>query len=739
MRSSRLIFFTLLLALLLPCRPPWAAGLPKRVLILDSYGRNVAPTSTVISILRTELSKRSPDEIDLHEVSLEMARFAQPAQEAPFVNFLRERFFGLRLDLVVSVGGSAFEFLARHREHLFPETPVLLAGLAEQVMNAGRVPANAAVVPVRVDLKAMTGNILQVLPKTENIVVIFGASPIESFWVDACRRELAPFSGRLRFTYLNHLPFDAIKNSIAELPPNCAILYGLFLVDAADTPFDPDHALKEIVAAANSPVFAVQESYFGLGTVGGSLLREREAGMQATEAALGILAGQPASSLSRPPPPPSTPEFDWRALQRWGIPESRLPEGSRIHFRPPSLWQLYRWHITGGAGLLLFQALLIARLMVQRRRRNRAESELSKSERRLRLITDSLPALISYVDADQRYRFNNAAYKAWFGVSPEEASGRTIREVAGDRFYRSVLPHLTRALAGETVRFAQDIDLGGGRVVSVDGIYVPDPDETGVVRGIYILAMDAMELTRARQEAGRLQDELLHAGRVSTMGELAGALAHEINQPLSAIMSNAQAARRYLDAPAPDMGEVRAILDDIVTQDARAGDIIHRMRALLKNTGTDWVDLDLNLVWREVAGLLNGDAARRGIQVLTELDPGLPPIRGDRIQLHQVALNLLLNAFDAAGNSPPGERRVRIRTSREENRVLSAVTDSGKGVPGGDAEKIFTPFYTSKPQGLGMGLSISRRIVSRHQGRIWFENEPGAGAAFYVSLPLQQP
>jgi two-component system sensor kinase FixL len=256
-----------------------------------------------------------------------------------------------------------------------------------------------------------------------------------------------------------------------------------------------------------------------------------------------------------------------------------------------------------------------------------------------------------------------------------------------------------------------------------------------VVRGFYVLVMDVTERSLAQQESKRLQDELLQAGRISTMGELAGALAHEINQPLSAIMSNAQAAKRYLNAPNPDMEEIREILNDIVKEDARAGEVINRLRAFLKKSKTELELLDLNLIFQEVVALLHGDAVIRDIKILTEIDPRLPPVRGDRIQLQQVALNLILNAFEATNEHPRGDRSVLIRTGLKDSQVLAAVTDGGKGVAPGEAEKLFQPFYTTKPQGLGMGLSISFSIIKRHQGRIWFENNPDGGATFYFSLP----
>ena len=155
---------------------------------------------------------------------------------------------------------------------------------------------------------------------------------------------------------------------------------------------------------------------------------------------------------------------------------------------------------------------------------------------------------------------------------------------------------------------------------------------------------------------------------------------------------------------------------------------------LLKKGKTEFEPLDLNLIFKEVVGLLHSDAVIRDVKIDFELDPLLPLVRGDRIQLQQVALNLVLNAFEAMNERPRGERRVQIRTGLKDSQVLAAVTDNGTGVTTGDAEKVFQPFYTTKTQGLGMGLSISRSIIIRHQGRIWAENNPGGGTTFYFSL-----
>jgi PAS domain S-box-containing protein len=712
-----------------------ATGSPKRVLLLDSYGRNVAPVSNLISVFRREVSSRSPEPIDLHEVSLEMARFAQSEQELPFINFLRERFSNHKPDLVVTVGGPAFTFMERHRD-LFPAIPFAMTGVAEQVLQSGAIPENSVAISLPVNLKGIVEDILNALPGTTNIEVVLGTSPIETFWLKECRRAFAAFSSQIKFTYLNHLSFKDIRKHVANLPSNSAVFYGMLLVDGAGIAYDPSEALRSLADTANSPIFALNESYFGLGIVGGRLVQERAAGVCAAEVALRILNGEPAGTINVPSLPENLPVYDWRALQRWGISETRLPQGSIIQFRQSSLWGLYRWYILSGVGLLIFQGCLIAGLLVHRRRRALAEHSLQKSEQRLRLITNALPVLIAYVGSDQRYQFNNAVYTEWFGVNPKEAFGRTIREVVGESFYQSLLPYVERVLSGEHVHHAHDTTLPNGRRISIEVIYVPDMDESGVVRGFYAMAMDVTERNIAQQESKRLQDELLHASRITATGELAGALAHEINQPLSAIMSNAQAAKRFLNLPTPDLEEVKEALDDIAAEDARAGEVINRLRAFMKKSKAEFEDIELNGIFREVVGFVHSDSVVRDVKISLELDPRVPPVRGDRIQLQQVVLNLLLNAFDAVSDQPRGERRLWIRTSLEDSVVHAAVKDSGKGVSAAEFENVFKTFFTTKPQGLGMGLSISRSIIIRHQGRIWVENNTGVGTTFHFSLPV---
>src|SRR5690349_9315787 len=237
-----------------------------------------------------------------------------------------------------------------------------------------------------------------------------------------------------------------------------------------------------------------------------------------------------------------------------------------------------------------------------------------------------------------------------------------------------------------------------------------------------------------RFELERNRRELAHLTRISTMGELAASLAHELNQPLTAILSNGQAAQRFMDQAPIDLAEVRDILKDIVDDSGRASEVIRRMRAFVKKEEQQQLaNLDVGGLLRDVALLVHGDAVARGIHVSHVIDDGLPPVRGDKVQLQQVLLNLLLNAFDAVSECGASDRVVALFARPDgEGRVRIAVRDRGHGQTADKLECIFKPFVTSKPQGLGLGLSISRSIVQIHGGRLWAENNFDQGMTFYV-------
>ncbi|HEX6121034.1 MAG TPA: ATP-binding protein [Dongiaceae bacterium] len=249
--------------------------------------------------------------------------------------------------------------------------------------------------------------------------------------------------------------------------------------------------------------------------------------------------------------------------------------------------------------------------------------------------------------------------------------------------------------------------------------------------------IDVTERKRFEEELRTLRHEVAHLTRVGMLGELSGALAHEINQPLAAILSNGQAAQRLLAHRPPDLGEVQEALQDIVDATKRAGNVIHRLRDMLKKGDPQFRTLDVNTVVAEVLDLVRSDLIAHHVAVVRRFGPTLPPIRGDRIQLQQVLLNFIMNACEAMSGTVPNARVLTVATeTRDSQSVEIRVLDTGTGISPEMQEHLFEAFATTKKNGLGLGLSICRSIVSAHGGRQWAENRPEGGAAFHISLPL---
>jgi signal transduction histidine kinase len=241
---------------------------------------------------------------------------------------------------------------------------------------------------------------------------------------------------------------------------------------------------------------------------------------------------------------------------------------------------------------------------------------------------------------------------------------------------------------------------------------------------------DAEVLSRQRMA------ELAHVNRYSMAGELTATIAHELNQPLGSILVNTETAELMIKSPDPDLHGVEEILADIRRDNQRASDVILRLRSLLKKAPFELKDIDLNEVARETMAFLSALAIARDVGLTSFIDTAPLPVKGDRIQLQQVLLNLIVNAIDAMSGMPSAERRIVVSTARDGNSADLSVSDAGPGIPSEKLKKVFEPFFTTKSEGMGMGLSIARSIVEAHGGQLSAKNRAGGGAVFSVMLPL---
>ena len=345
----------------------------KRVMLLHSFGQDFKPWSEYAKDIRAELKRQSPWPLDIIENSLVTARFSDEDPEAPFVEYLTALFAKRPLDVIVSIGAPAADFVQRHRRRLFPTTPMVLTAVDQRRVQYSNLTGNDVAVAVNINYLSAFENILQVLPDTKDVIVVVGSSPIEKFWKEAIGKQAAPLTNRIKLSWTDELPFEELLKQASALPPHTAIFWELMIVDAAGVVHEGNLPLERLHAVANAPIFSYDESFFGNGIVGGPLLLVADTSRLTATVAVRILKGEKAGDIKVSPVEFSAPRFDWGQMQRWGISEKNLPPGSEILFRDPTVWEQYRAHILAVTAAILIQAALIFWLLYEHWRRQRAE------------------------------------------------------------------------------------------------------------------------------------------------------------------------------------------------------------------------------------------------------------------------------------------------------------------------------------------------------------------------------
>jgi signal transduction histidine kinase len=575
---------------------------PKRILLLYySFGANSVNAKSV----RAELERGTDQLLEIYE-----APFARAADEAAmdrYAEYLSALFPDNILDLVIAVGAPAVVLFQRNRQRLFPSAKMLA------IAEVRRIPAlsfksDDVVFATRIDLAGVLKNVMQVLPETTNIEVVVGNSPSERDWFEQIRVAFEPFQDRASIKGTSDLTFDSMLKRVAALPPHSAIVFLLLLTDAAGQTHEDTKVLTQLYQTANAPIFSYYDSGFGSGLVGGPMIPVQKRSRMMADAAVRMLRGESVGELT--PIGAAAPRFDWRELQRWGIDESRLPDGSEVYFHPPTIWEQYRLQILTISAVFLAQTGLISWLIYEHRRRHHAE----------------------------------------------------------------------------------------------------------------ILARNTIS-------------ELAHMNRIATAGQLSGSIAHEVSQPLTAMISQANAALRWLAANTPNIDEARDALIQIVSTGHRAGDVVQNIRAMFSKDMGEMKTVDINGLITTVLDILKVDLVRHEIELQTDLNSSIPVFNGNAVQLQQVILNLVINAGDAMASAPRRTLRV-ISGPRKPNFLHVSVEDTGRGVAASDLERIFEPLFSTKELGMGMGLSICRSIIEKHGGHIWASASSLGGSAFHFDLPL---
>jgi PAS domain S-box-containing protein len=424
--------------------------------------------------------------------------------------------------------------------------------------------------------------------------------------------------------------------------------------------------------------------------------------------------------------------FDWRQLKRWGISEDKLPPGSIVRFKTYSFWDLYRGYIVAAIFLILVQSGLISFLLWQRAQRRRAQVKY-------RAVADFI--------YDWEYWLAPDGTIHYISPSCERISGYSVREFMDDpTLFPKIILQEDRGIwdghghddgnrqKASEIQFR--IRTKGGETRWIDHACQPVYDDQGKFLGIRASNRNISERKKAEFEVQQQRNELARVTRAAALGELTSSIAHQLNQPLTAIRNYTNAARRFLSQSEPDLSGARDALEGIARDDRRAAEVISSIRELLRKEEPRYHPVQVNQIIRQVLAFIRSDAVIEGLTIETGFAPALPVVMGDQVQLQQVLLNLILNAVDAMNKAEPDQRKLVIKTENKEDRdVLVSVRDLGAGIDEAHRAKLFESFFSTKPKGMGMGLAICQRIIHAHGGTIWGENNPDKGATFGFTLP----
>ncbi|MBS0450718.1 MAG: PAS domain S-box protein [Proteobacteria bacterium] len=723
----RVFFF----ALVVIVTPAVAAAARLDTLLVFSQNRLLPANQEVYAGLVRPGDLLPSSDVQIYIEYLDHPQFSGDPYDESTAKYLADKYAARPPKLILAGGYIALKFLLKYRDSMFPGVPILHIGVDRSILNSmPALPSDVTGIPVEYDIGGTIDLAMALQPDAKRLVVVSGASP----WAEQRRADTEHALARRKVPfpveYWRGLETSALLAKLAALPKDSIVFTPGYYRDGGGRVTTPLESVRLMASRSSAPIYSIFSTHIGTGVLGGRMSTFTDIGKSARAAIDDMLDGDPAVALQ---PAPAMVQLDWRQVLKWGIPESRIPPNAVLHHRTPTFWELHRTQAISGAAIILAQALMIGALLLERRRRERIATALADSRRRVGVIAQTARVSIFVWDMKAQVPAPGARIQPISAADNVESFSQVVADIHPSDRERVSLAARHAIESGEELNVEYrklPADGGHERWMAARGHAWPK----GTLR-ISGVCMDISERKHAELQAVQDRAALAHMARVSTMGQLSVAIAHQLNQPLAAVLGNAEVARRMVARQGPEQGELGEILDDIISDNMRAGDIIRNLTTLYRRGPTKQASFDMNDLATETVELMRDDLINRKVDAHLDLAADLPLVEGTRIQIQQVLLNLLQNAMDAMEDTRAPHRDLLVRSVLDNGRPGLCVIDRGGGIAASAMERIFDPFWTTKPQGVGVGLAMGRAIIEAHGGVLSARNNPGGGAEFCFKLP----
>lgn len=712
----------------------------KTALIVYSLGHMYPVMATWDRTIWSVFRAQHDVNVTVYTENLDLTRYHDGEYIQKTIDSLRFRYAESEPDLIIAVFEPAVDFVLAHRQTLFADVPIVFGGIE-------RPPGET------VDLARDTTGVFQdssaygktlelaltLHPGTRQVVIIGGAGFVEQSWLAQGRKTFAGYEDRVQFTYMVGLSLADIQKRVATIAPDSVVLSFPITEDSTGKSIISRDAISQIAKISKAPVYSFYPGPMSKGVVGGYIKDFSQQAKTTAEMGLAVLRGTPVEDI----PPVQNNDlryiFDWRQLKRFSIAADRLPPGSIVKFQELTIWDRYKIQIIGGLVVIVLQGIIILYLLYQRRVRLRAEQRVLAAELKYRTVADHTFDWEYWQKPDGSLPYVSPSCERISGYRAEDfmKMPSLLQQIIVNEDKKIWTDHrCTTRDEPKSAEIQFRIHRQDGEIRWIEHVCQPVFDAQGNNHGVRASNRDVSQREFYKSETRQLQSELAHMDRVVTISALSSALAHEINQPLAAMRSYGQAALRFLAQDPPHYQSIERSLHGIVRLNKRAAAVVKRLRDLVRKGEVHQERLEMNALIDEVISLINSEIVQRELLVSQDLDPNELPFHGDSIQIQQVMLNLLTNAWDAIADQPVPKRIITVSTRAENSKtIIVSVADSGGGIPAERREDVFAPFYTTKPKGVGLGLAICKSIIQSHGGTIWAADNPEGGTIFSFALP----